>query len=146
MKLRLFTRLALRAILLFSAASSVVVGCSGQGEGERCDSIANGNADCDDGLTCTSCTELAENIVDRCCRADGSSADPRCALSGIQRSSCLVSVGAGGSTSTAGTTGAGAGGSAGSGMGGMAGTSTAGTAGEDGASGEAGQPASDGGA
>jgi hypothetical protein len=130
MKLRLLTRLAVRAFFVFSAVASVVVGCSGQAEGERCDFEANGDADCDDGLVCVACERLAENVVDRCCRPDGSSADSRCALAGTEHASCLTQIGSGGSTSNAGASGSGTSGSAGSSMGGMSGTGTGGTAGE----------------
>ncbi|HET9933987.1 MAG TPA: hypothetical protein VFQ35_24960, partial [Polyangiaceae bacterium] len=51
--------------LLFATAVtlSLSVGCSKQGEGERCDHTNAGDTDCEDGLVCTN---VAPN-QDRCC-------------------------------------------------------------------------------
>ncbi|MFO7180483.1 MAG: hypothetical protein DIU78_017415 [Pseudomonadota bacterium] len=71
------------------------VGCSRQGEGERCDLGANGHSDCDDGLFCTP----AVGDVDRCCPPQGAAVeDPRCVRSG------RVETGSGGSSSASGGT------------------------------------------
>lgn len=47
-------------------------GCSRQGVGERCDKQANGDEDCEDGLTCKN---ISTN-VDRCCPESGGG--PKC--------------------------------------------------------------------
>jgi hypothetical protein len=125
MILRSFLRLAARASLVALATASVAVGCSRQGEGERCDLLAAGNDDCDSGLVCVSCEDLADHVTDRCCPASGSS-DPRC-----QKGSpgeCLTRTGTGGSGGSAGAAGMSAGGAS---AGGSSGAASGGTAGED---------------
>ncbi|HVJ92406.1 MAG TPA: hypothetical protein VM580_21545 [Labilithrix sp.] len=55
-----------------AALFTIVVACSNQGEGERCE-VANGNDDCktDQGLICYPAKELGKNVEsDRCCPAD----------------------------------------------------------------------------
>ena len=68
-----------RLILWFSQTAVIVlalatlfVGCSRQGEGERCDKEAAGDTDCDTGLKCIECERLARGAVDRCCPEDSS--------------------------------------------------------------------------
>jgi hypothetical protein len=138
MILRSFLRLAARASLIALATASVAVGCSRQGEGERCDLRGTGNEDCDSGLVCVSCLELQGHVTDRCCPPDATgSSDPRCARSTAPAKECLSNLGTGGTTSTGGTAGgAGSAGasSGGAGAGGGAGTAGAasgGTAGEE---------------
>ncbi len=71
------------------------VGCSRQGEGERCDLAANGHNDCEEGLFCTP----ASGDVDRCCPPQGAAIeDSRCVRSG------RVETGSGGSPSASGGT------------------------------------------
>ncbi len=60
------TRLALVSLVGLALAA---VGCSLQGEGERC-SIANGSNDCEAPLVCTKRELLTGSTVDRCCPAD----------------------------------------------------------------------------
>jgi hypothetical protein len=131
MMLRSLLRLATRAALLALATASVAVGCSRQGEGERCDLEAAGDDDCDSGLVCIACGDLADRVTDRCCPPGGGSSDSRCAL-GTPNSFCLTNLGSGGSAGS-GASGAGAGGAGAGGMsaGGSAGSSSGGTAGED---------------
>jgi hypothetical protein len=73
---------ALRSACLFAFVSVVAVlsmpGCSQQGEGERCDNTKNGNADCNDNLTCVPKGELAVHTADRCCPAANTETDSRC--------------------------------------------------------------------
>ena len=131
MILRSLLRLAARASLVALATASVAVGCSRQGEGERCDLAAAGYDDCDSGLICVSCLQLQGHVTDRCC-PPGASSDPRCARSPSEAKECVSALGTGGTTGTAGSAGtagsstAGAGGSSGT-----AGASSGGTAGED---------------
>lgn len=67
------------ALALVSAAVALgAPGCSQQGEGERCDSGKNGDADCESGLTCVVKSQLLEGITDRCCPAAGTESDKRC--------------------------------------------------------------------
>jgi len=60
---------AVAAVIVFGAAS--VAACSNQGEGERCSQLAQngGNDDCQDGLVCTSSTDLGTGS-DICCPQD----------------------------------------------------------------------------
>jgi hypothetical protein len=72
-----------RFIALFSLsllALALADGCSQQGEGERCDLAANGDADCQSGLVCkkASLLQLGSDQTDRCC-PPGPSTDARCA-------------------------------------------------------------------
>jgi hypothetical protein len=131
MILRSLLRLATRASLIALAIASVAVGCSRQGEGERCDFDAAGHDDCDSGLVCITCDRLADRVTDRCCPPGGGSSDPRCALA-TSVGTCLTNTGSGSAgaagSSAAGASGAGAGGMS---AGGSAGTSSGGTAGED---------------
>jgi hypothetical protein len=72
----------LRSVAALAFVSFVAVlsapGCSQQGEGERCDSAKNGDADCDSGLSCVKAKELLSQTTDRCCPADGQENDARC--------------------------------------------------------------------
>ena len=130
------------AIVAFSLTAAFV-GCSRQGEGERCVRLAAGNTDCDEGLVCVSCVNLAEGVVDRCCPENaGSASDDRCRRSDPPRNAeeCPTEGQTGGTGGSASSTGgaSGRGGSGGSGAtsGGTAGSS--GTGGESGASDAAG--------
>jgi hypothetical protein len=142
---RSFFRLAARASLIALATASVAVGCSRQGEGERCDSAAAGNDDCDSGLVCTICAKLAQHQVDRCCPPGGSS-DPRCEFATKEDDSqCILQLGTGGTGGTndggagkagsagssAGSAGASSGGAGSGGTAGTAGAASGGTAGEE---------------
>jgi hypothetical protein len=132
MILRSLLRLATRASLIALAIASVAVGCSRQGEGERCDYDAAGDDDCDSGLACIACERLADRVTDRCCPPGGGSSDSRCALAASE-AVCLTNVGSGGSAGSAGAgaSGAGAGGMSSGGAAGSAGASSGGTAGDD---------------
>jgi hypothetical protein len=115
--LRIFLRSAfvLATVAVFSAS------CSRQAEGERCDyDWAGQTQDCDSGLQCTPCGNLQTSVVDRCCRVDGTYADPRCAPAAAPTQIAC-------NTHTA-TTGNGSGGTGGSGTAGS-GTAGSGTAG-----------------
>jgi hypothetical protein len=137
MILRSFLQLAARASLIALATASVAVGCSRQGEGERCDLVAAGSDDCDSGLTCISCGNLADHVTDRCCPAPGASSDPRCQRSPNEDATlCPVKGGTGGTGGSAGASSAGAagmssGGAPAGGASGSSGASSGGTAGED---------------
>ncbi|HYP89162.1 MAG TPA: hypothetical protein VEQ59_13440 [Polyangiaceae bacterium] len=132
---------ALRSAALFAIVSALAAlslpGCSQQGQGERCDSVKNGDDDCDSGLTCVGSGELLDKVTDRCCPAEGIETDSRC-----KRSSA---TGSGGSSAggSAGTT---AGGSSSEPGGAGAGTETGGTTSTDGGTSNqsnAGSPATD---
>jgi len=116
------------AIVAFGVALSFV-GCSRQGEGERCDFTAAGRTDCDDGLVCITCPVLRAGTVDRCCPATpGAETDARCERADVERVGECPTPG-----STGGTTGSGGSGGSG-GSSGSAGTGpTGGTSGEGGA-------------
>jgi hypothetical protein len=67
--------------LLFATAVSLSlsVGCSKQGEGERCDHEKAGDSDCDDGLVCAHIDNQ-----DRCCPPAGAPiGDSRCQRTGV---------------------------------------------------------------
>jgi hypothetical protein len=66
----------LRGALLGALGTfALVVGCQGQGEGERC-SLLNQNHDCVGELVCTAASRLKlEDGVDRCCPEDLTEAD-----------------------------------------------------------------------
>ncbi|HEY3497696.1 MAG TPA: hypothetical protein VGK73_23525 [Polyangiaceae bacterium] len=136
MQVRRVVRQVARGLIFASAAVWVSVGCSRQGEGERCDYRWGGDSDCDDGLKCYACEFIQGSTVDRCCKISGTAEDERCEVvspvnpinvSGLCGSD---SAGRSGTAGTAGT--AGGGGTAGSGgttdTAGTAGTDTAGTA------------------
>ncbi|MES1183481.1 MAG: hypothetical protein ABUL60_06675 [Myxococcales bacterium] len=126
---------ALRSIAALSFVTALAVlsapGCSQQGEGERCDLEKNGDADCNDGLTCIKATDLHDGITDRCCPAEGTESDTRCTRATIMAS---------GGSSSGGTSSSGAG-AAGEANGGAAGAlgAVGGAAGET--NGGAGTPA-----
>lgn len=130
MIVRPLLRLASRAALVALTVASVAVGCSRQGEGERCDLAAAGHDDCDSGLVCTSCRVLQGHVVDRCCPPAGtSSSDPRCASA--PESECLSRTGTGGSGGSAGSAGASSGGAGTGGTAGTAGASSGGSGGDE---------------
>jgi hypothetical protein len=109
---------ALRSAAVFAFLSAVVVvsmpGCSQQGEGERCDQAANGDADCNDGLTCVASDNLLEMTADRCCPAAGTETDARCKLRSTGPTNNGGSSGSGGTAgSSSNTAGAPAGGEGG---------------------------------
>jgi hypothetical protein len=100
---------ALRSFAVFTFASALalltVPACSQQSEGERCDRLAEGNADCDSGLSCVAARELLVKTTDRCCPAAGTESDARCrrgSASGSGGSSTGGSSGSGGSGATSG--------------------------------------------
>jgi hypothetical protein len=63
-------------VTAFVAACVLLVACSDQGEGERCD-LANGNNDCQAGLVCKPPTEVHVNgDYDVCCPLDPNKATP----------------------------------------------------------------------
>jgi hypothetical protein len=68
-----FFAFAARAALVGGLLAGLAVACSNQGEGERCDTLADngGNDDCQDGLVCTPGTSLnPPQSTDRCCPQD----------------------------------------------------------------------------
>lgn len=68
-----------RHLVLGLLLSAVVLACSKQSEGERCE-LANADADCESGLLCTSARDLgAPDGVDRCCPPGKSATDGACA-------------------------------------------------------------------
>jgi hypothetical protein len=88
-------------LLAFGLAGALVPGCAKQGEGDRCDLLAAGNADCDTGLVCVDATDLVDQSTDRCCPPEGEgTSDSRCARGGTV--STGGSSSAGGSSGTAG--------------------------------------------
>jgi hypothetical protein len=141
--LRIFSRTAfvLATMAVFSAS------CSRQPEGERCDyQWAGPTQDCNDGLVCTPCGNLQNSVVDRCCRADLTYTDSRCAPAAaptqLYCNTHQPNQGSGGSGGTGGSAGSGTGGSAGSGTSG-AGAGRAGSGGSSMSSGgEGGENAS----
>jgi hypothetical protein len=122
------------AILRFVIVAGALVvgaaqGCSKQGEGERCEPLAGGDNDCDDGLKCVEGKFLANSTTaapdfGRCCPDDNTYTDSRCAPVGT--------VGPDGGL-TGGTSGVG-------------GEANAGGGGEPASAGAGGQPPSTGGA
>jgi hypothetical protein len=100
------------------------VGCSRQSEGERCDKEAAGDTDCNTGLVCVICIELAQGSIDRCCPPNPDDAsDPACRRADPPRSNSTEC-----NPPTGGTGGLGAGGfGARAGGGGMSGGGTGGT-------------------
>jgi hypothetical protein len=121
------------------------VGCSRQGEGERCDFNAAGDTDCDEGLVCVTCPELRTGTVDRCCPATpGAESDAACERADVERlGECNPTTASGGTTGSGGSAGSGgagaAGGMSGSGQGGSSG-GQGGSSGSGGTSGEGGAP------
>jgi hypothetical protein len=82
---RSFLWLARTALVAFSVTMGFV-GCGRQSEGERCDKRAAGDTDCNDGLICIQCIDLARGVVDRCCPSEpGSQSDARCDRADPQR-------------------------------------------------------------
>ena len=67
---RRFIRWFSRTAVVAFAFATLFVGCSRQSEGERCDKAAAGDTDCNDGLKCILCADLARGGVDRCCPPD----------------------------------------------------------------------------
>jgi hypothetical protein len=71
--------------LLFALGLAAVLtsgGCGAHDEGERCDSVNNGNDDCEDPLVCVQSSQLRNQEVDRCCPANGTHSDERCERGG----------------------------------------------------------------
>jgi hypothetical protein len=92
------SRKLLGFLLAFGLGGALVLGCAKQGEGERCDLLAAGNADCDSGLVCVAAEDLVDQSTDRCCPPEGEgTSDSRCARGGT--------VGTGGTSSSGGTSG-----------------------------------------
>ena len=114
----------LRSAAVFAFVSVIAVmsapGCSQQGEGERCDSAKNGDADCDSGLACVKKGDLLENITDRCCPAEGTESDTRCT-----RGTPVSMGGTGGTGGSAPTSGGDGSATAGESSGGMPGAGAA---------------------
>ena len=125
------------AIVAFGVALSFV-GCSRQGEGERCDFAAAGDTDCDPGLECITCPELRTGTVDRCCPATpGAETDAACERADVPREGECAASSTGGTTGGGGSSGTGGAGT----MGGMSGSSQGGSSGAtSGTSGEGGAP------
>ncbi|MFZ5891331.1 MAG: hypothetical protein ACOY0T_09795 [Myxococcota bacterium] len=75
------------AVTLFFATAvslSLSVGCSKQGEGERCDQKNAGDTDCDDGLICTNVSTSMTSENYRCCPPEGAAiGDSRCQRTGV---------------------------------------------------------------
>jgi len=98
----------------------ILLACSQQGEGERCDLAATGNdssgqgLDCADGLRCVDHRKLLDQSTDRCCPpATASFSDSRCRPYVAPAPSGTGGTGGtGGSTAGAAGTTAGAGGAA----------------------------------
>ena len=134
---RFVSMFARGAIVAFGLALSFV-GCSRQGEGERCDFSAAGNTDCDAGLVCVTCLQLRTGTVDRCCpETPGAETDSACERADVAREpgECGAASSTGGTSGSGGSAGGDAGpagGMSGSGQGGSSGTS-GGTSGEGGA-------------
>jgi hypothetical protein len=104
-------RLAFAALVPALLVLSVVPGCSGQGEGERCGDDAGviDNGDCSSGLICVPASTLLTGQTDmtnRCCRPGGVVTDARCQPASGSNSATNSVAGAGGSaTSDAGVAG-----------------------------------------
>jgi hypothetical protein len=120
------------------------VGCSRQGEGERCDFTAAGDTDCDEGLVCVKCPELRTGTVDRCCPATpGAETDAACERADVDRiGECNPTISSGGTTGSGGSAGSGGAGAGGMSVGGQGGSSggQGGASGSGGTSGEGGAP------
>jgi len=117
--MRFFTARRLAAAALASAllTLSLIPGCSNQGEGERCGSdiepSVDDNADCGDGLVCTSSKRLLDKTASRCCYANGRVTNSRCTGSDSASSGGASNGGANnGGANNAGSGGASAGSSA----------------------------------
>jgi len=102
MLLRPVVRVLAPGLLVMLGLASVSQGCSRQSEGERCDSEANGDLDCNDGLVCKRCGDLQERVVDRCCPPGTAYSDPRCELAATP-GQCLTQPGTGGTGGTGGS-------------------------------------------
>jgi hypothetical protein len=124
-------RLPLLSALIALGAALTVVACSNQGIGQQCN-VDNGNVDCDDGLICTSRSQLL-GLADICCPATGSN-HPACVPGGLSSGQ-----GGGSASSTGGVGGAGGtGGASGSGGAGSTGSVSSGSGGAGGAGGTGG--------
>lgn len=100
----------LRSVAAFAFVSAIAVlsapGCSQQGEGQRCDSTKNGNADCDDGLVCIKKAALKEGITDLCCHEDAANdSASRCTRGVPNTNGSGGKGGSGGTSSSAGAAG-----------------------------------------
>jgi hypothetical protein len=74
-------RLVAFVLAVSAAALPLAVACSNSAEGERCDVLSSngGNDDCQDGLVCTSKTDLNGASSDLCCPPDRTtSTTPQC--------------------------------------------------------------------
>ena len=100
------------AVVVSALLLAMTPACAKQGEGERCDREANGDADCEAPLVCMDFSPNApsQTKIQRCCPGTGLSSDRRCDRSSIAASvggtggSATSSAGRGGSaTSSAGT-------------------------------------------
>jgi len=134
---RRFVSWAARIALVAVSVTLGFTGCSRQSEGERCVKAAAGDTDCNEGLVCVRCIELASGSIDRCCPANPSEAtDADCERADPPRTNdpaCQVATGG---------TGGGGGFGARDGGAGMSGSSggTGATSGSGNAGGEAGSP------
>jgi hypothetical protein len=128
---RRFAFFLARTAIVASFSGAAFMGCSRQPEGERCDREAAGDTDCNDGLVCVLCTNLASGQVDRCCPpGSGSQSDARCERADPprQQSACSGATGGTGGASVGGRSGTG-GSSATSGTGGESGAADSGAGG-----------------
>jgi hypothetical protein len=108
------TKSALTLLFATSLTLALSVGCSKQGEGERCDRAAAGDTDCEDGLVCTN---VGMN-EDRCCPPDSAAlGDSRCmrTTTSTGGQSSTGGAGGGGGASNGGASNAGNGGMSSSG-------------------------------
>jgi hypothetical protein len=92
--------------LLGLGALALQTSCSQEPEGERCDlnnGVSGGDSDCNDGLVCTSATELGTE-TDRCCPADRTQATvPPCLISTTATDASAAPPEGGGSTTDSAT-------------------------------------------
>ena len=94
----------------------MILACSKQGEGERCDRQVNEDEDCESGLVCKT-KETLNQPTDRCCPPEGAAvSDDRCrtvsapASSGGSSSGGATSSSGGATSSSGGSTSDGSGG------------------------------------
>jgi hypothetical protein len=130
------------AVIVFALAT-LFVGCSRQSEGERCDKDAAGDTDCNDGLKCIICADLARGSVDRCCPEDPTAhTDGDCDRADTPRTGgeCVTATGGSGGSGTGGRGGAAGSGGSGamSGSGGSTATGGSGATSGEGGAGDAG--------
>ncbi len=140
---RIIVWLSQTAVILLGF-STVFVGCSRQSEGERCDKEAADNTDCNEGLVCVRCEDLAGGSIDRCCPADPNahttSACDRADTPRVMGACQAATGGTGGMGGRGGASGSGGSGAT-SGTGGSGATSgAAGSGATSGSGGESGAP------